>query len=183
MADTFWTNPQIKLSLTEKDEGQEDCTFLIALMQKDRRKLKRFGADMLTIGYAIYQVGRKQAALQSPTPGAGSSASPCPRARLNGQSPNCVQVAKTSGPPPRTNPSQHSWCPLQSPGRDEHLNKDFFRYHASQARSKTFINLREVSDRFKLPPGEYVLIPSTFEPHQEADFCLRIFSEKKAITQ
>uniref|UniRef100_A0A8C5VEN6 Calpain-9 n=1 Tax=Microcebus murinus TaxID=30608 RepID=A0A8C5VEN6_MICMU len=123
--DTFWTNPQIKLSLTEGDEGQEECTFLVALMQKDRRKLKRFGADVLTIGYAIYQ------------------------------------------------------CP----GKDQHLDKDFFRYHASQARSKTFINLREVSDRFKLPPGEYIVIPSTFEPHQEADFCLRIFSEKKAITR
>ncbi|XP_006894660.1 PREDICTED: calpain-9 [Elephantulus edwardii] len=123
--DTFWTNPQIRLSLTEKDEGKEECTFLVALMQKDRRKLKRFGANVLTIGYAIYQ----------------------------------------------------------SPGKDEHLNKDFFRYHASQARSKTFINLREVSDRFQLPPGEYILIPSTFEPHQEADFCLRIFSEKKAIAQ
>nr|XP_003410941.1 LOW QUALITY PROTEIN: calpain-9 [Loxodonta africana] len=123
--DTFWTNPQIKLSLTERDEGQEECTFLVALMQKDRRKLKRFGANVLTIGYAIYQ----------------------------------------------------------SPGKDEHLNKDFFKYHASQARSKTFINLREVSDRFQLPPGEYILIPSTFEPHQEADFCLRIFSEKKAMTQ
>lgn len=57
MADTFWTNPQIKLSLTERDEGQESCTFLAALMQKDRRRLKRFGAKMLTIGYAIYQVG------------------------------------------------------------------------------------------------------------------------------
>uniref|UniRef100_A0A8D2BBR2 Calpain 9 n=1 Tax=Sciurus vulgaris TaxID=55149 RepID=A0A8D2BBR2_SCIVU len=122
--DTFWTNPQIKLSLTEKDEGQEGCTFLVALMQKDRRKLKRFGADMLTIGYAIY-----------------------------------------------------------SPGRDGHLDKDFFRYHASLARSKTFINLREVSERFRLPPGEYILVPSTFEPHQEADFCLRIFSEKKAISR
>ncbi|KAF6073129.1 calpain 9 [Phyllostomus discolor] len=94
-------------------------------MQKDRRKLKRFGADVLTIGYAIYQ------------------------------------------------------CP----GKEEHLSKDFFRYHASRARSKTFVNLREVSDRFKLPPGEYILIPSTFEPHQEADFCLRIFSEKKAVTR
>ncbi|XP_012586280.1 PREDICTED: calpain-9 [Condylura cristata] len=122
--DTFWTNPQIKLSLTEKDEGQEECNFLVALMQKDRRKLKKFGAEVLTIGYAIYQ------------------------------------------------------CP----GKDQHLNKDFFRYHTSQAKSKTFINLREVSERFKLPPGEYILIPSTFEPHQEADFCLRIFSEKKAIT-
>ncbi|KAM5301725.1 calpain-9 isoform 2-T2 [Glossophaga mutica] len=123
--DTFWTNPQIKLSLTEKDDGQEECTLLVALMQKDRRKLKRLGADVLTIGYAIYQ------------------------------------------------------CP----DNEEHLSKDFFRYHASQARSKSFVNLREVSDRFKLPPGEYILIPSTFEPHQEADFCLRIFSEKKAITR
>ncbi|XP_052022449.1 calpain-9 isoform X2 [Apodemus sylvaticus] len=123
--DTFWTNPQIKLSLTETDEGQEGCTFLAALMQKDRRKLKRFGANMLTIGYAIYQ------------------------------------------------------CP----DKDGHLSKDFFRYHASLARSKTFINLREVSGRFQLPPGDYILIPSTFEPHQEADFCLRIFSEKRAVTR
>ncbi|XP_036211055.1 calpain-9 [Myotis myotis] len=123
--DTFWTNPQIRLSLTEKDDGQEACTLLVALMQKDRRKLKRFGANVLTIGYAIYQ------------------------------------------------------CP----GKEDHLDKDFFRYHASQARSKSFINLREVSDRFQLPPGDYILIPSTFEPHQEADFCLRIFSDKKTISR
>lgn len=54
--DTFWTNPQIKLQLTEKDDGQEECTFIAALMQKDRRKLKKQGAEMLTIGYAIYEV-------------------------------------------------------------------------------------------------------------------------------
>ncbi|RMC12711.1 hypothetical protein DUI87_10236 [Hirundo rustica rustica] len=123
--ETFWTNPQIKLHLTEKDDGQDECTFIAALMQKDRRKLKKLGAEMLTIGYSIYE----------------------------------------------------------SPGRDGHLGKDFFRYHPSKARSKTYINLREVSHRFKLPPGDYILIPTTFEPHQEADFCLRIFSEKKAITE
>ncbi|XP_010560981.1 PREDICTED: calpain-9 isoform X2 [Haliaeetus leucocephalus] len=123
--ETFWTNPQIKLHLTEKDDGQDDCTFIAALMQKDRRKLKKVGAEMLTIGYSIYE----------------------------------------------------------SPGRDGHLGKDFFRYHPSKARSKTYINLREVSNRFKLPPGDYILVPTTFEPHQEADFCLRIFSEKKAITE
>ncbi|XP_009280046.1 PREDICTED: calpain-9 isoform X2 [Aptenodytes forsteri] len=123
--ETFWTNPQIKLHLTEKDDGQDDCTFIAALMQNDRRKLKKLGAEMLTIGYSIYE----------------------------------------------------------SSGRDGHLGKDFFRYHPSKARSKTYINLREVSNRFKLPPGDYVLIPTTFEPHQEADFCLRIFSEKKAITE
>ncbi|XP_062345128.1 calpain-9 isoform X2 [Cinclus cinclus] len=123
--ETFWTNPQIKLHLTEKDNGQDECTFIAALMQKGRRKLKKLGAEMLTIGYSIYE----------------------------------------------------------SPGRDGHLGKDFFRFHPSKARSKTYINLREVSHRFKLPPGDYILIPTTFEPHQEADFCLRIFSEKKAIIQ
>ncbi|KAJ7342232.1 hypothetical protein JRQ81_009775, partial [Phrynocephalus forsythii] len=122
--ETFWTNPQIKLQLSEKDDGEEGCTFLAALMQKDRRKLRKQGAEMLTIGYAIYE----------------------------------------------------------SPSKDEHLTKDFFRYHPSKARSKTYINLREVSDRFTLPPGDYVILPTTFEPHQEADFCLRIFSEKKAVT-
>uniref|UniRef100_A0A8C3SXK1 Calpain 9 n=1 Tax=Chelydra serpentina TaxID=8475 RepID=A0A8C3SXK1_CHESE len=119
--DTFWTNPQIKLRLTEKDDGKDECSFIAALMQKNRRKLRKLGADMLTIGYAIYE----------------------------------------------------------SPSKDGHLNKDFFRYHPSKARSKTYINLREVSDRVKLPPGDYVIVPTTFEPHQEADFCLRIFSEKK----
>ncbi|KAJ7400117.1 Calpain-9 [Pitangus sulphuratus] len=136
--ETFWTNPQIKLHLTERDDGQDDCTFIAALMQKGRRKLKKLGAEMLTIGYSIYEVLY------------------------------CFYSAVAA---------------LLSPGRDGHLGKDFFRYNPSKARSKTYINLREVSNRFKLPPGDYVLIPTTFEPHQEADFCLRIFSEKKAITE
>lgn len=56
LAETFWTNPQIKLHLTEKDDGEDDCTFIAALMQKDRRRLRRLGAEMLTIGYSIYEV-------------------------------------------------------------------------------------------------------------------------------
>uniref|UniRef100_A0A672TWI8 Calpain 9 n=1 Tax=Strigops habroptila TaxID=2489341 RepID=A0A672TWI8_STRHB len=58
---------------------------------------------------------------------------------------------------------------MHTPGNG-HLGKDFFRYHPSKARSKTYINLREVFNRFKLPPGDYILVPTTFEPHQEADF-------------
>ena len=60
------------------------------------------------------------------------------------------------------------------------LQKDFFRYNSSCARSKSFINSRELSCRFKLNPGVYVIIPSTFEPDKEGDFILRIFSEKMA---
>ena len=63
------------------------------------------------------------------------------------------------------------------------LNMDYFRYHASVARSKSFINLREVVGRFKLEPGTYIVIPSTFEPDQEGDFLLRVFSEKQSTVE
>ena len=59
------------------------------------------------------------------------------------------------------------------------LDKRFFKYTASVARSPSFINLREVSCRFKLPPGVYAIVPSTFEPNEEGEFLLRVFSEKK----
>ena len=60
------------------------------------------------------------------------------------------------------------------------LDLNFFKYNASFAKSPTFINTREVCGRHKLPPGTYVIVPSTFAPHEEADFLIRIFSEKAA---
>ena len=39
------------------------------------------------------------------------------------------------------------------------------------------INMRQVSGRFKLPPGNYVIVPSSFHKHEEGDFLLRIFTE------
>ncbi|XP_067876292.1 calpain-9 [Heterodontus francisci] len=121
--DTFWINPQYKIKLLEADEEQQDgeCSFMVAVMQKNRRKLRKEGATLLTIGFAIYQAE-------------------------NGI---------------------------------DHLPKEFFRFNASKAKSKTYINIRENSQRFKLPPGEYVIVPTTFQPEEEADFLIRIFSEKE----
>ncbi|KAM8747511.1 calpain-1 catalytic subunit [Acanthopagrus schlegelii] len=128
---TFWLNPQFKLVLQHPDTpGQSDCSFLVGLMQKDRRKKRREGKDMETIGFALYEV------------------------------------------------------PKEFVGRSGvHLKREFFLTHASSARSELFINLREVSSRLRLPAGEYVIVPSTFEPHKEADFCLRVFSEKPADSE
>lgn len=36
-----------------------------------------------------------------------------------------------------------------------------------------------MSCRFKLPPGTYCIVPSSFEPNEEGEFLLRVFSEHK----
>ncbi|KAG9335856.1 hypothetical protein JZ751_003613 [Albula glossodonta] len=127
---TFWMNPQFVIRLEEEDDDPDDnevgCSFVVGLIQKNRRRLRKAGEDMHTIGFAIYE--------------------------FHGQ-------------------------------RDVHLDKNYFLTHAQKARSETFINLREVSTRFKLPPGEYLVVPSTFEPNKNGDFCLRVFSEKQHETQ
>uniref|UniRef100_A0A4W5RLT1 Calpain 9 n=1 Tax=Hucho hucho TaxID=62062 RepID=A0A4W5RLT1_9TELE len=122
--DTFWTNPQFKLTLLHADDNNDKCSVVIALMQKNRRALRKEGLDLQTIGFALYE----------------------------------------------------------APADEDHLGKDFFRYNGSKARSKTYINVREISERFTLPPGNYLLVPTTFQPHDEADFIIRIFSEKAAGT-
>lgn len=62
---TFWINPQFKIQLEEvDDDGNDDdgggrepgCSFLLALMQKHRRRERRYGKDMETIGFAVYEV-------------------------------------------------------------------------------------------------------------------------------
>lgn len=53
--DTFWTNPQFKLKLEEPGKDNQ-CNVIVALMQKNRRKLRKEGLDLETIGFAIYQV-------------------------------------------------------------------------------------------------------------------------------
>ncbi|XP_069029830.1 calpain-3b isoform X1 [Embiotoca jacksoni] len=73
--------------------------------------------------------------------------------------------------------------PKEMCGQNQHLQKDFFLYTASKAKCKTYINLREVTERFRLPPGEYVIIPTTFKQHQEGEFILRVFSEKKSTSE
>nr|DBA14277.1 TPA: hypothetical protein GDO54_005271 [Pyxicephalus adspersus] len=127
--DTYWTNPQYRLKLLEEDDDPEDnevvCSFLVALMQKNRRKDRKMGANLFTIGFAIYEMH----------------------------------------------------------GNKQHLQKDFFLYNASKDRCKSYINMREVSQRFRLPPSEYVIIPSTYEPHQEGEFILRVFSEKRNVSE
>ncbi|XP_062596938.1 calpain-B-like isoform X8 [Saccostrea cucullata] len=127
--DTFWTNPQYRVTLTDPDDDDDDdlCTMLVGVLQKDRRKKRKEGLDMLTIGYVIYKIPE------------GTGEGPLPL--------------------------------------------DFFKYNASCAKSNNFINMREVCTRHKLSPGQYCIIPSTFEPHHAGNYLLRLYTERKSHTQ
>jgi calpain, invertebrate len=57
-------------------------------------------------------------------------------------------------------------------------DKSFFDRPAV-AKSKEFTDMREVTCNHKLSPGEYVIVPSTFDPNEEGEFILRVFSERQ----
>uniref|UniRef100_A0A671YNP4 Calpain-2 catalytic subunit-like n=1 Tax=Sparus aurata TaxID=8175 RepID=A0A671YNP4_SPAAU len=130
-AATFSSNPQFVVRLEDVDDdpldGEDGCTFLVGLMQKDGRRQKRLNRNLETIGFAIYKVPQKHFNI--------------------------------------------------------HLGPDVLLRQRAVAMSSTFVNMREVCDRFKLPPGEYAIVPSTFQPHKNGSFVLRVFSEKQAATR
>ncbi|KAM3594114.1 uncharacterized protein V6R79_002521 [Siganus canaliculatus] len=53
----------------------------------------------------------------------------------------------------------------------------FFSSQTPVAQSKTYMNAREVMEFFLLKPGEYVIMPTTFNPNETTSFILTILSK------
>jgi len=53
----------------------------------------------------------------------------------------------------------------------------FFSRHTPVGQTKTYINGREVMAFLRLKPGEYLIVPSTFNPNETASFILTIISK------
>uniref|UniRef100_A0A8C9GBL4 Calpain 12 n=1 Tax=Piliocolobus tephrosceles TaxID=591936 RepID=A0A8C9GBL4_9PRIM len=150
-AETFWTNPQFRLTLLEPDEEEEDeeeegpwggwgasgawgparggrtpkCTVLLSLTQRNRRRLRAKGLTFLTVGFHVFQIPEELLGLWD---------SPRSRALL----PRLLRADRS---------------PLSA--------------------------RRDVSRRCRLRPGHYLVVPSTAHAGDEADFTLRVFSERR----
>ena len=74
-----------------------------------------------------------------------------------------------------------TWCfpVLQTETPMERLMAKNLKYSYDSGKSGIYINLREVSGRFELEPGHYVIIPSTFNMDEEGTFMLRVFAQNK----
>uniref|UniRef100_A0A3P8TLK5 Zgc:136872 n=1 Tax=Amphiprion percula TaxID=161767 RepID=A0A3P8TLK5_AMPPE len=57
----------------------------------------------------------------------------------------------------------------------------FFSSRAPVVQTKTYMNAREVIEFFLLKPGEYLIVPSTFNRNETASFLLTIISKVKQI--
>uniref|UniRef100_A0A5K3FGV6 Calpain catalytic domain-containing protein n=1 Tax=Mesocestoides corti TaxID=53468 RepID=A0A5K3FGV6_MESCO len=117
--DTFWTNPQFKITVTDPDPTDNDdtATLIIGLMQTNMRR--KAGARFLTIGFCVYQI------------------------------------------PPDT---------------EGLMKRNFFNMNRPISISE-FTNTREVVVKLKVKPGCYLIVPSTFNPNEEAQFIIRAFTE------
>lgn len=55
------------------------------------------------------------------------------------------------------------------------------KYYSSELErigtSGNYINKREVTKRFRVSPGNYIIIPSTYDENHECKFLLRVFTE------
>ncbi|XP_007994894.3 calpain-12 [Chlorocebus sabaeus] len=149
-AETFWTNPQFRLTLLEPDEEEDEdeegpwggwgasgawgparggrtpkCTVLLSLTQRNRRRLRAKGLTYLTVGFHVFQIPEELLGLWD---------SPRSRALL----PRLLRADRS---------------PLSA--------------------------RRDVSRRCRLRPGHYLVVPSTAHAGDEADFTLRVFSERR----
>lgn len=54
----------------------------------------------------------------------------------------------------------------------------FFSYNYDVGNSGPYINYREVIGRFELSPGDYIVIPATFEENVANKFMMRFYAGK-----
>ncbi|XP_062915858.1 calpain-8-like [Mobula hypostoma] len=63
------------------------------------------------------------------------------------------------------------------------FGRTFFRWNRPVFSSGSYINTRSVSRQLQLPPGQYLIVTSTFNKNEEGEFFLRIFAKKNNMSR
>lgn len=67
---------------------------------------------------------------------------------------------------------------LQAHPKNTYLSPEELSTLRPVHRSPHYSSRREVVLRSSLPPGRYIIIPSTAEPNQQGEFLLRVLTEQ-----
>lgn len=57
------------------------------------------------------------------------------------------------------------------------FNAKFFNSVEYCGKTSSYVNQQEVTESFRLSPGTYCIVPSTFLVNQESPFAMRVFTE------
>lgn len=68
---------------------------------------------------------------------------------------------------------------IQYKGQKGKFPASFFSSQAPVAQTKKYMNSRDVMEFFMLKPGEYLIVPSTFNANETASFILTIMSKSE----
>lgn len=150
----YWTNPQFLIKLVDYEHYEEDniCSVLISLTQKDTR-LKRMynhtdSAEEF-IQFRLFKVAESAFTFN-------------------------VFLFR------RLNFFFFTWKIHDDVEVDENEMTGLRIYGSQLDRmggSGSYINSREVTQRFKVEAGNYLVIPSTYDEDVDCEFMLRIFTE------
>ncbi|XP_075923864.1 calpain-8-like [Petromyzon marinus] len=179
------------------------CTVVLALMQKNRRggppaSNGKGTPDFLYIGFAVYPVPEKVCAgcseywgHSSPPPPSSSSASSKNAASSIYITINRIRTSvadlhisftrsklKTSHSSAIVAIQTKLYTTYFHKQKDP-LPSSFFVMARPVEETPGFSNAREVSVRARLPLGDYVVVPSTYEPDVEGDFFVRVYAKQE----
>ncbi|KAM8899900.1 calpain-5 isoform 2-T2 [Spinachia spinachia] len=146
---TFLQNPQYVFDVKKVEDE-----VLICLQQKEKRATPKEGkGENLAIGFDIHRVEA--------------------RAHRHPQQYSSVMVLENNGYRARTD---FCYTCLLIPQVE--LNRKY-RMHSAQQKvaGSIYINSRCVFLRKELKEGRYVIIPTSFDPRQQGDFLLRVFTD------
>ncbi|XP_050989872.1 calpain-1 catalytic subunit [Labeo rohita] len=72
--------------------------------------------------------------------------------------------------------------PAHLKDRREKFPASFFKTNPI-GKTKSFLNAREVMEFFRFKAGEYLIVPSTFQPNEAASFLLTVYSKTEAVIE